>query len=450
MSTMTHSGKSGAALRARSLAELTDQDLLNSGAEGASEESPRTPSLPVPLSLRAGPRLVHYDARPEAAAAEAASRLEDLAAELEAALMSDLRNVASVLQPDEPARSVHALPLVQAEIETGFAGDTLPGGTVSTEAPQQDRLVVERLLARGRLANTAPVPDSAPTGAALEEQLSGELAERLSIAVDELRVSRGEAPSYDAAPLAYTDAGRRRTVLNRQLVAVLAVLALVGGGALATIQSVTARTDAPVEEAIDQVSTAGIATAGIATTEAAPLPAPAAKQVYDRAVEDPALPEAPPLRGTDGLESISGSAPTLGTALLPGSAVRTEPVQPSVRAVYATSAVEAPPAVAPESAPVAAAPKPVADPVPSSEVTAAVPESVAVPAKAADTSLVPGPARITSGVKLRGNPDNGAPTIGLLKTGDQVQVVQCKGWCEVVASGKRGFVFKKFLASVSG
>jgi hypothetical protein len=447
---MTHSGKSGAALRARSLAELTDQDLLNSGAEGASEESPRTSSLPVPLSLRAGPRLVHYDARPEAAAAEAASRLEDLAAELEAALMSDLRNVASALQPEEPARSVHALPLVQAEIETGFAGDMLPDETVSTEAPQQDRLVVERLLARGRLANTAPVPDSAPTGAALEEQLSGELAERLSIAVDELRVSRGEAPSYDAEPLAYTDAGRRRTVLNRQLVAVLAVLALVGGGALATIQSVTARTDAPVEEGIDQVSTAGIAT-GIATTEAEPLPAPAAKQVYDRAVEDPALPEAPPLRGTDGLESISGSAPTLGTALLPGSAVRTEPVQPSVRAVYATSAAEAPPAVAPESAPVAVAPKPVADPVPSSEVTAAVAETVAVPAKAAaDTSPVPGPARITSGVKLRGNPDNGAPTIGLLKTGDQVQVVQCKGWCEVVASGKRGFVFKKFLASVSG
>ena len=61
-----------------------------------------------------------------------------------------------------------------------------------------------------------------------------------------------------------------------------------------------------------------------------------------------------------------------------------------------------------------------------------------------------GPARITSGVKLRGNPDNGAPTVGLLKTGDRVQVVQCKGWCEVVVDGKRGFVFKKFLASVSG
>jgi hypothetical protein len=448
---MTHSGKSGAALRARSLAELTDQDLLNSGAEGASQETSRTSPYPVPQSLR-GPRLVQYGAKPEVEATEAASRLEDLAAELEAALMGDLRNAASLLQPeptDEPTRSAHALPLVQAEIETGFAGEMLSGKTASADAPQQNRLAVERLLARGRLANTAPVTDSAPTGAALEEQLSGELAERLSIAVDELRVSRGEAPSYDAEPLAYADAGRRRIVLNRQLVAVLAVLALVGGGALATIQSVTARTDVPVAEAIDQVPTAGIATAEIAKTEPVPLPAPAAKQVYDRAVEDPALPEAPPLRGTDGIASISGSAPTLGTALLPGSAVSTEPVQPSVRAVYATSTAETVPEATPEPT-VAAAPTPAADPVPSSADTAAVAPSAIVPAKAADASPVPGLARITSGVKLRGNPDNGAPTVGLLKTGDQVQVVQCKGWCEVVVDGKRGFVFKKFLASVSG
>lgn len=445
---MTHSGKSGAALRARSLAELTDQDLLNSGAERAFEESPRTSPYPVPQSLR-GPRLVQSGAKPEAeAAAEsaaAATRLEDLAAELEAALMGDLRNIASVLQPgspDEPPRSAHALPLVQAEIETGFTGEMLSGEAVSAEAPQQNRLAVERLLSRRRLSHAAPVTDSAPTGAVLEEQLSSELAERLSIAVDELRVSRGEAPSYDAEPLAHTAAGRRRTVLNRQLVAVLAVLALVGGGALATIQSVTARTDVPVAEALDQVPTAGIVTAGIAKTEAVPLPAPAAKQVYDRAAEDPTLPEAPPLQGTDGLSSISGSAPTLGTALLPGSAASTETVQPSVRAVYATSAAETVPEVASESA--------AATSVPSSEDTAAVSESAVVPAKAAGASPVPGLARITSGVKLRGNPDNGAPTVGLLKTGDQVQVVQCKGWCEVVASGKRGFVFKKFLASVSG
>lgn len=153
--------------------------------------------------------------------------------------------------------------------------------------------------------------------------------------------------------------------------------------------------------------------------------------------------------------------------MLPGSAVSGQPVTPSVRAAYAAPAVPSQPA----PKPVAVATTPVDEPVPTADpaIAAAEPDiaapDAAVPAAAQSRSSrlrqlqpgawrpgspAPGPARITSGVKLRGNPDNGAPTVGLLKTGDRVQVVQCKGWCEVVVDGKRGFVFKKFLASVSG
>ena len=48
-------------------------------------------------------------------------------------------------------------------------------------------------------------------------------------------------------------------------------------------------------------------------------------------------------------------------------------------------------------------------------------------------------------VNMRAKPDNDAPSVKIFGAGAKVQVVQCDGWCEVVADGKRGYIFKKFL-----
>ena len=452
---MTYSGKSSTALRVRSLAELTDSDLGNSGADGAS------PRDNLRQSLHRFPKLVQHPVEP--AAQTSLPQLEDLAAELEAALMGDLQNVASLWEPEaaeEPATAQPStLPLVQAEIEPDLASEMPKDLQLRHDLPQQDKLAVELLLARGRRPDLVEKPAQAVEAVELEDRLAGELAHRLSIAVDELRVADGEEPTFDAEYSPRDDALRRRNVLNRRLLGVVALLAIVGGGALATIHSVTARPDATVAVAVaDELD--GVSTAGIVKADAAqPLPAPAAKQTYDRAAEDPALPESPQLRGAD---LLTGAAPTLAAGMLPGSAVSTQPVTPNVRAAYAG------PTADPMPAPVSTVPVTEAAPVADDAVVASASEAAAAalpeaaapdavapaasPAPAAKKvalaagSPAPGMATITSGVRMRGNPDNGAPTVAMLKAGAQVEVVQCKGWCEVVADGKRGFVFKRFLA----
>lgn len=491
---MTQSGKSSAALRVRSLAELTDQGLSNPASQGDSSQENLRPNV-----VRGFPKLVQQ--QPAAPAETSLPQLEDLAAELEAALMGDLQKVASLWdEPEAPAALEAPVPptqqpalpalmspqqvaanqvaLDQVELDPALASEMPSAELTKDDLPQQDRLAVELLLARGRQPETAPKPTPRPeAGAAaaveLEDRLAGELAHRLSIAVDELRIADGEQPTLDAERSVNAGGGRGLSTLNKQLLAVVALLAVVGGGALLTIRSVTASGDATVAGELDSAATAGIVKA-----DPAPLPAPAAKQSYDRAAEDQSLPESPQLRGPDligqatpinppSVNPVPGSAPTLGTAMLPGSAVSTQPVTPSVRAAYAApgGASDAAPAEA-ASKPTVVATAPVTDPAPSADDTAvaaepdatapdvavAAPKKVAVaPSKSASAgSPAPGLARITSAVKLRGNPDNGAPTVGLLKAGEQVQVVQCKGWCEVVVDGKRGFVFKKFLAAING
>ncbi|ODT21131.1 MAG: hypothetical protein ABS35_18120 [Kaistia sp. SCN 65-12] len=325
------------------------------------------------------------------------------------------------------------------------------------------------LLARGRAAAPAPAPVAPPVTArapdkSLEESLAGELAERLSAAVDELKIAEGEPVG---AELLEEPRPQRRLAVNRPIAAIAVATLLVAGGALLTVQSLTANSDMPASADID----AGATTASVVPA-AAPLPAAAAKQSYERAAKDDALAEAPQLRGADLM---------LPTTLSPsaGSAGGTAPVDSSVRAAYAmpeavttdaspaaakaataktdrVAQTDAPAVASAASDTVDSTPAPVADlPV---EPAAVAPEPVAsqpeAPAAEATrpaasiADLQAGAARITSGVRLRGNPDNGAPTVGYLKPGAEVQVVQCKGWCEVVAGDKRGFVFKRFLAAL--
>lgn len=63
----------------------------------------------------------------------------------------------------------------------------------------------------------------------------------------------------------------------------------------------------------------------------------------------------------------------------------------------------------------------------------------------AKAALNSGSARVTAWVNMRASADNKAATVKVLPTGSIVTVVQCKFWCEIVADGKHGFVYKSFL-----
>ena len=56
-----------------------------------------------------------------------------------------------------------------------------------------------------------------------------------------------------------------------------------------------------------------------------------------------------------------------------------------------------------------------------------------------------GSARVVSWVNMRVSADNNAATVKVLPAGAVVTVVRCSYWCEIVADGKRGFVYKSFL-----
>jgi hypothetical protein len=61
------------------------------------------------------------------------------------------------------------------------------------------------------------------------------------------------------------------------------------------------------------------------------------------------------------------------------------------------------------------------------------------------TALKLAAARVVSSVNMRAGADNKAPIVTALQAGTRVTIVKCKFWCEIVADGKRGFVFKSFL-----
>jgi len=76
-------------------------------------------------------------------------------------------------------------------------------------------------------------------------------------------------------------------------------------------------------------------------------------------------------------------------------------------------------------------------------------DAAAAPAAKKSTAGIPAPApgkaKVLMAVNMRAKPDNDAPSVKILGAGARVQVVQCSGWCEVVADGKHGYIFKKFL-----
>ena len=145
-----------------------------------------------------------------------------------------------------------------------------------------------------------------------------------------------------------------------------------------------------------------------------------------------------------------------------------EPMHPlrgggTVRAVTPGDAVAQPQQVA-ETAPVLAAPDAGADTSGLSNEPAATPQAEP-PAPAAAPAKPPAPAQIasidsarpaepraairtapvTTHVNMRASPDNDGKVVAVVPAGKDVEVVECKQWCEVSYNDQQGYIHKRFL-----
>ncbi|MCB1486379.1 MAG: SH3 domain-containing protein [Bauldia sp.] len=56
-----------------------------------------------------------------------------------------------------------------------------------------------------------------------------------------------------------------------------------------------------------------------------------------------------------------------------------------------------------------------------------------------------GTAKVNTAVNMRSGPDNNASVVAVLAAGTTVKIEKCDYWCTIVANGKRGYVFRKFV-----
>jgi hypothetical protein len=180
--------------------------------------------------------------------------------------------------------------------------------------------------------------------------------------------------------------------------------------------------------------------APVVTASATAADKPAPEPVGPAAAN--ADPAAPALRPTEDAGAVLATADVPSDAEVPSD---TEPF------VATASIRKAAPKVSAGSQPLAYAPVPAPnDPVARSFFGKGGSDDTAAAApKKSTTAAIPAPsagkAKVVMAVNMRAKPDNDSPSIKILGAGARVQVVKCDGWCEVVAEGKRGYVFKKFL-----
>ncbi|QJP12259.1 hypothetical protein G3545_00440 [Starkeya sp. ORNL1] len=266
----------------------------------------------------------------------------------------------------------------------------------------------------------------------------------------------------------------------------LFVVGAIGAGV--ALQSVAARNDSGGGEAAGSAAVASVApsgdTADLRGTSDAATPAQPAvavrtvtPKVADQVAQDDSAPAATgsvapsvelaataqpanqamdPALSADGLDASSVATPESaapGAELADasnGEAQAPETAAPEVSAdeIQASDAQSADaPAPRQPVAVVSAKPQSAAKPAVAAAkpVLAAAAPAARLPVAAVSNAPPKGSATIKSGVTLRGGPDNKAASLGTLKTGQKVDLVSCKVWCEIVADGKRGFVFKKFV-----
>lgn len=473
---------------------LPPRPVARSPARGEARRDDRLISFPSFEASRAPRKPVPAPAAPEAA--------PDLGAELEAALMNDLESMVALFDqaardgnasdsraaaPSDPDQEALERLLVSirqgdgAPREAALPSDAAPivaipvaepVAEVPPPQPQQQPRRPASPRPEGRERRLAPpsprqrkawqeTADAAATAAAGQPSRDPATA----------RPAAQRPPRAEPLP-ALTLPTERRSYL-KPAIAASAVILLAAIGAGMTIRALTASN----ETTPTATAAAATATTAVAAAPAAPeasTPAPAA--VPAPAATEPATtaePSSSPVRlAADSSATASATvspaaplaepAPTTETA--PAPVAMAEPVaspEPAASAPIPMTAPAPEPAAEPQIAaaqplpsdfqPATAAPDagtaeaPVA--TASEAPAAAEPKVIAsIPAGASSGGLQPGAATIASGVNLRSNPDNGAPVIGVLKTGTSVEIVGCKGWCEVVAGDKRGFVYQKFLS----
>jgi len=66
-----------------------------------------------------------------------------------------------------------------------------------------------------------------------------------------------------------------------------------------------------------------------------------------------------------------------------------------------------------------------------------------------DDAPVTGNAQIIRGANMRSRPKSGSKVLGTVPKGATVQLVDCDAWCEIVYKGRRGYVYKDFIAGGS-
>jgi hypothetical protein len=66
---------------------------------------------------------------------------------------------------------------------------------------------------------------------------------------------------------------------------------------------------------------------------------------------------------------------------------------------------------------------------------------------AAKGGVTTGAARVTAAVNMRSAPKKGAGVLGVVPAGSNVKVLSCDGWCQISYNGRKGWVYKNFLAA---
>jgi uncharacterized protein YraI len=85
------------------------------------------------------------------------------------------------------------------------------------------------------------------------------------------------------------------------------------------------------------------------------------------------------------------------------------------------------------------------------ETAATSPASIPAPAPRAESAAAePAPpavrsARVTTHVNMRAEAENSAAVLTVVPAGQNVQVVECRGWCEVSYEGRQGFIHQRLL-----
>ena len=504
---MTPPAKS-AALRSASSGELDTPEAVEQARSRILPPRPVN-RPPARAEARSDDRLVNFPSfeasrapRKAAPAPAATKAAPDLGAELEAALMNDLESMVALF--DQAARDGNAADpraassadpdqeALERLLSSIRQGDGAPRDAALPASMAPVVMTPEPEPAAEAAAEPATPPrrPASPRPEGRESRLAPpsprqrrprpDAANDVGSGAKVVARPAAQRPPRAQPIPALTEPSERRSYL-KPAIAISALILVAAIGAGMTIRALTATSDpAPTETATAAPAMAAPAetsSAETSPTETSVAATPAAPQSSApplAASAEPAQSESAPAVATsdapvrmaadNSLDAPSAAPATAAIADASPAPVRmAEPAAPAETASSSTPVPMTAPAPEPVAEPEVASAEPLpavsepaaaapdlsaseAPPVAEAPVAAAPKVITSIPAGASSGGLQPGAATIASGVNLRSNPDNGAPVIGVLKTGTGVEIVGCKIWCEIVAGDKRGFVFQKFLS----